>query len=50
MILPKFYVDDIIKNAIKEDINYLDISSAYVLDENERVNAYFVSKADSMSQ
>ncbi len=48
MILPKFYVDDIIKNAIKEDINYLDISSAYVLDENERVNAYFVSKADGV--
>lgn len=48
MILPKFYVDDIIKNAIKEDINYLDISSAYVLDENERVNAYFVSKADGI--
>ncbi len=48
MILSKFYVDDIIKNAIKEDINYLDISSAYVLDENERVNAYFVSKADGI--
>lgn len=48
MILPKFYVDDVIKNAIKEDINYLDISSAYVLDENERVNAYFVSKADGI--
>ena len=48
MILPKFYVDDIIKNAVKEDINYLDISSAYVLDENERVSAYFVSKADGI--
>ena len=23
MILPAFYVDDVIKNAIKEDINYI---------------------------
>lgn len=48
MILPKFYVDDIIKTAIKEDINYIDISSAYVLGEDERTNAYFVSKADGV--
>lgn len=48
MILPKFYVDDIIKTAIKEDINYIDISSAYVLSENERTSAYFVSKADGV--
>ena len=48
MILPKFYVDDIIKTAIKEDINYIDISSAYVLPEDERTNAYFVSKADGV--
>lgn len=48
MILPKFYVDDIIKTAIKEDINYIDISSAYVLSEDERTSAYFVSKADGV--
>lgn len=48
MILPKFYVDDIIKTAIKEDINYIDISSAYVLGEDERTSAYFVSKADGV--
>jgi len=48
VILPKFYVDDIIKTAIKEDINYIDISSAYVLPEDERTNAYFVSKADGV--
>lgn len=48
MILPKFYVDDIIKTAIKEDINYIDISSAYVLPDDERTNAYFVSKADGV--
>lgn len=48
MILPKFYADDIIKNAIKEDINYVDISSAYIFDGDETSNAYFVSKADGV--
>ena len=26
MILPQFYVDDLIKSAIKEDINYIDVA------------------------
>ena len=34
MILPQFYVDDLIKNAIKEDINYIDVATDYLLDEN----------------
>ena len=28
MILPDFYIDDLIKKAITEDINYIDVSSA----------------------
>lgn len=48
MILPQFYVDDIIKNAILEDINYIDVATDYLLDENEVKSAYFVAKADGV--
>ena len=48
MILPQFYVDDLIKNAISEDINYIDVATDYLLDENETSEAYFVSKADGI--
>lgn len=48
MILPDFYVDDLIKNAIKEDINYVDVATDYLLDENEVSEAVFVAKADGV--
>ncbi len=48
MILPDFYVDDLIKNAIKEDINYIDVATDYLLDENEVSEAVFVAKADGV--
>lgn len=48
MILPQFYVDDIIKNALLEDINYIDVATDYLLDENDVKSAYFVSKADGV--
>lgn len=48
MILPDFYVDELIKKAITEDINYIDVSSAYLFDDNHRTAAYFVSKADGV--
>lgn len=48
MILNKFYVDEIIKTAIKEDINYLDVSADLCLDENAKTTAYFVAKADGV--
>lgn len=31
MMLNSFYVDDLIKRAIQEDINYLDVTSDYLL-------------------
>ena len=31
MILPQFYTDDIIKRAILEDINYVDVASDCLL-------------------
>ncbi len=48
MNLPQFYVDDIITRALKEDINYLDVSSDYLIPENQRDEAYFIAKADGV--
>lgn len=48
MNLPQFYVDDIITRALKEDINYLDVSSDYLIPEEQRDEAYFVAKADGV--
>ncbi len=48
MNLPQFYVDDVIMRALREDINYLDVSSDYLLPDGQRDMAYFVSKADGV--
>lgn len=48
MMLPQFYVDDIIKRALAEDINYIDVASDYLIDENQTDTAYFVAKADGV--
>ena len=48
MNLPQFYVDDVIMRALREDINYLDVSSDYLLPDGQRDTAYFVSKADGV--
>ena len=48
MILNKFYVDDLIKNALNEDINYIDVAADYLIPEEQRNDSYFVSKADGV--
>lgn len=48
MMLNKFYVDDLIKTAITEDINYVDVSSDFGLDKNAMTTAYFIAKADGV--
>lgn len=45
MILPEPYINELIDRALKEDINYIDVSSAYLFSENDVSNAYFVAKA-----
>ena len=47
-MLNKFYMDDIIKTALKEDINYLDTTSDYLIPEEQVGNAYFLAKADGV--
>lgn len=48
MKLLDFYVDDLIKTAIKEDINYIDTSADLVMDEADTTTAYFVAKDDGV--
>ena len=48
MNLPQFYEDEIIVNALKEDINYVDVASDYLIPEDQRDEAYFVAKADGV--
>jgi len=47
-VLNKFYIDDMIKTALKEDINYLDTTSDFLIPENQIGNAYFLAKADGV--
>ncbi|MBE6812906.1 MAG: carboxylating nicotinate-nucleotide diphosphorylase [Ruminococcaceae bacterium] len=48
MIIPQFYIDDIIRNAIKEDINYMDVSTVFVIPETQTGTARFIAKADGV--
>ena len=48
MELNKFYVDDIIKRAICEDINYLDLATDLLTDETSVTSAEFVSKDEGV--
>lgn len=48
MNLPVFYVDDIIKRALSEDINYIDVATDYLLDDDDMSAARFVSKAEGV--
>ena len=48
MKLNQFYVDNLIKEAISEDINYIDVSADYLIPDNQRNDSYFVAKADGV--
>lgn len=48
MALLQFYIDDIIKTALKEDINYIDTTSSLLIDKDKVTDAYFISKADGV--
>ncbi|MCH5206294.1 MAG: carboxylating nicotinate-nucleotide diphosphorylase, partial [Oscillospiraceae bacterium] len=48
MTLLPFYVDDIIKTALSEDINYIDSTTDLLIPENSSSDAYFIAKADGV--
>ena len=41
-MLNQLYVDNIIKTALCEDINYIDVTTDNLLDDDHKSNAYFV--------
>lgn len=48
MTLLPFYVDDLIKKALEEDINYIDSTTDLLIPENSFSDAYYVAKADGV--
>lgn len=48
MILLPFYIDDLIKTALSEDINYIDSTADLLIPEESFSDAYFVSKAEGV--
>jgi nicotinate-nucleotide pyrophosphorylase (carboxylating) len=48
MMLNQFYVDDIIKTALKEDINYIDTATDYLIPPEQENEAIFLAKADGV--
>lgn len=48
MMLPKFYVDDIIKRSITEDIPYIDVATDLLIDEEQMGTATFLAKAEGV--
>ncbi len=48
MKLLPFYIDDIIKTALSEDINYIDSTADLLIPEDSVSSAYFMAKADGV--
>lgn len=48
MTLNQFYVDNLIKTALLEDINYVDITTDYLIPEEQEGEAHFLAKADGV--
>ena len=44
----QFYIDDLIKKALLEDINYVDVTTDYLVDNNATTTAKFVAKDDGV--
>lgn len=48
MNLPQFITDEIIERALREDINYVDVATDYLLDDEDVSTARFVAKASGV--
>ena len=48
MIINSIYADNIIKTALLEDINYLDTTTDYLIDEEQEDTAKFLAKSDGI--
>lgn len=47
-MLNKIYVDDLIRRALTEDINYIDLATDYLTDENSFSTAQYIAKDDGV--
>jgi nicotinate-nucleotide pyrophosphorylase (carboxylating) len=47
-MLNTFYIDELIRRAITEDLNYLDTTSDYLIPGEQEDDAYFLSKAQGV--
>lgn len=47
-ILPSFIVEEHIKNSLKEDIGFGDITTEYLYQENKNIEAYLRSRVDGI--
>lgn len=48
MTLNSIYVDNLIKTALLEDINYLDTTTDYLIDESQENTAIFLAKSSGV--
>lgn len=48
MKLPQFYIDDLIKLALSEDINYIDVTTDYLVPEGSVSTARLISKDEGV--
>ncbi len=48
MVLMPFQIDDMIKNALAEDINYIDAATDNLIDESKTDTAEYAAKADGV--
>ena len=44
----QFYIDDLIKKALTEDINYIDMAADNLLDDTHISKAVFLAKASGV--
>ncbi len=44
----QFYIDDVIKTALLEDVNYIDVAADNLLPDNQISTAKFLAKADGI--
>ncbi len=47
-MLNRIYIDNIINTALSEDINYIDVTTDNLVDDNHKSTAYFVAKDDGV--
>lgn len=48
MVLMQFQIDDIIKSALLEDINYIDVTTDYLVDDDKISTAKYVAKDEGV--